>query len=37
MLQDLKNVEMPKRDLQALFGSAEAYLEMWEKVERAKP
>ena len=36
MLQDLKNVEMPKRDLQALFGSAEAYLEMWEKVERAK-
>jgi microsomal dipeptidase-like Zn-dependent dipeptidase len=36
MLQDLKNVEMPKRDLQALFGSAEAYLEMWERVERAK-
>ncbi len=36
MLQDLKNVEMPKRDLQALFGSAEAYLQMWEKVERAK-
>ena len=24
MLQDLKNVEMPKRDFQALFGSAEA-------------
>ena len=36
-LQDLKNVEVPKRDLPALFGSAEAYLEMWEKVERAKP
>ena len=36
MLQDLKNVEMPKRDFQALFASAEAYLEMWEKVERAK-
>jgi microsomal dipeptidase-like Zn-dependent dipeptidase len=36
MLQDLKNVEMPKRDLQAFFGSAEAYLEMWERVERAK-
>src|SRR5262249_44945587 len=33
MLQDLKNVEMPKRDFQALFGSAEAYLKMWEKVE----
>jgi microsomal dipeptidase-like Zn-dependent dipeptidase len=36
MLQDLKNVDMPKQDLQALFGSAEAYLEMWERVERAK-
>ena len=36
MLQDLHNVEMPKDDLQALFGSAEAYLEMWERVERAK-
>jgi microsomal dipeptidase-like Zn-dependent dipeptidase len=36
MLQDLKNVEMPKRDFQALFGSAEAYLRMWEGVERAK-
>ncbi|HTS27585.1 MAG TPA: membrane dipeptidase [Bryobacteraceae bacterium] len=36
MLQDLRNVEMPKRDLQALFGSAEAYLQMWERVERAK-
>jgi microsomal dipeptidase-like Zn-dependent dipeptidase len=36
MLQDLHNVEMPKRDFQALFGSAEAYLEMWERVERAK-
>jgi microsomal dipeptidase-like Zn-dependent dipeptidase len=36
MLQDLHNVEMPKHDLQALFGSAEAYLEMWERVERAK-
>ena len=29
-------VEIPKRDFQALFGSAEAYLEMWERVERAK-
>jgi len=27
---------MPKGDFQALFGSAEAYLEMWERVERAK-
>jgi microsomal dipeptidase-like Zn-dependent dipeptidase len=36
MLQDLTNVEMPKRDRQALFGSAEAYLKMWEKVEKAK-
>jgi microsomal dipeptidase-like Zn-dependent dipeptidase len=36
MLQDLHNVEMPKRDLQAFFGSAEAYLEMWERVERAQ-
>ena len=36
MLQDLHNVEMPKHDLQALFGSAEAYLEMWERVEQAK-
>jgi len=34
MLQDLKNVEMPKRDFQSLFGSAEAYLKMWEKVEQ---
>jgi microsomal dipeptidase-like Zn-dependent dipeptidase len=36
MLQDLHNVEMPKHDLQALFGSAEAYLEMWGRVERAQ-
>ena len=36
MLQDLKNVKMPDRDFQALFGSAEAYLQMWERVERAK-
>ena len=36
MLQDLKNVEMPTRDFQALFQSAEAYLEMWEKVEHGK-
>jgi microsomal dipeptidase-like Zn-dependent dipeptidase len=35
MLQDLKNVDLPKRDRQALFESAEAYLKMWEKVERA--
>lgn len=37
MLQDLKNVEMPKRDLQALFESAEGYLRMWEMVESHKP
>jgi microsomal dipeptidase-like Zn-dependent dipeptidase len=37
MLQDLKNVEMPKRDMQALFGSAEGYLRMWERVEAHKP
>ena len=36
MLQDLKNVDFPQHDFQALFQSAEAYLEMWEKVERAK-
>ena len=35
MLQDLHNVEMPKRDFQALFSSAEAYLEMWERTEHA--
>jgi microsomal dipeptidase-like Zn-dependent dipeptidase len=36
MLQDLKNVEMPKRDMQALFESAEGYLRMWEKAEHAR-
>jgi microsomal dipeptidase-like Zn-dependent dipeptidase len=35
MLQDLKNVGFPQRDFQALFASAEAYLEMWERVEKA--
>jgi microsomal dipeptidase-like Zn-dependent dipeptidase len=36
MLQDLTNVDMPKHDRQALFESAEGYLKMWEKAERAK-
>ncbi len=35
LLQDLDNVEFPKRDFQALFGSAESYIKMWEKAERA--
>jgi microsomal dipeptidase-like Zn-dependent dipeptidase len=36
MLQDLKNVNMTKHDFEAIFGSAEAYLQMWEKTERAR-
>lgn len=31
MLQGLKNVGMPESDFQALFSSAEAYVQMWEK------
>ena len=34
MLQDLKNVGLSRRDFQALFSSAESYVEMWEKTER---
>lgn len=34
MLQDLKNVGLSRSDFEALFSSAEAYLEMWEKAER---
>ena len=34
MLQDLKNVGMPRDDFQALFSSAEGYLRMWERAER---
>ena len=34
MLQDLSDVGLPGSDLDALFSSAEAYLKMWEKVER---
>ena len=36
MLQDLKNLNMTKHDFEAIFGSAEAYLQMWEKTERAR-
>jgi hypothetical protein len=34
MLQDLKNLKLPREDFQALFSSAEAYLKMWEKAGR---
>lgn len=34
MLQDLKNVGLSRSDFQALFSSAEGYIEMWEKAER---
>jgi len=34
MLQDLRNIGLPRDDFQALFSSAEAYLRMWEKAER---
>jgi len=31
MLQDLKNLDMTSEDFEALFSSAEDYLQMWEK------
>jgi microsomal dipeptidase-like Zn-dependent dipeptidase len=34
MLQDLKNLGMTTSDFEALFSSAESYIEMWEKTER---
>jgi microsomal dipeptidase-like Zn-dependent dipeptidase len=34
MLQDLRNLGLPRDDFQALYPSAEAYLKMWEKAER---
>jgi hypothetical protein len=34
MLQDLKNLHLSREDFEALFSSAEGYLEMWEKAER---
>jgi hypothetical protein len=34
MLQDLKNLGMTTADFEALFSSAESYIEMWEKTER---
>jgi microsomal dipeptidase-like Zn-dependent dipeptidase len=35
LLQDLKNLRMPNDDFEALFSSAEAYIQMWEKAQRA--
>jgi hypothetical protein len=34
MLQDLKNLSMPRADLESLFDSADVYLAMWEKSAR---
>jgi hypothetical protein len=34
MLQDLKNVGLPRKDFQALFSSAQSYIEMCEKTQR---
>jgi hypothetical protein len=34
MLQDLKNLDLPAEDWRVMFSSAEAYLQMWERVER---
>jgi len=34
MLQDLKNLGLSQTDFEALFSSAESYLQMWEKAER---
>ena len=31
MLQDLKNLRLPRQDFEALFTSAESYLRTWEK------
>jgi len=36
-IQDLKLVGMPASDLSALFGSAEAYVKMWERAARLSP
>jgi microsomal dipeptidase-like Zn-dependent dipeptidase len=34
MLQDLKNLGLPAADFEALFSSAESYVQMWEKIWR---
>lgn len=34
LLQDIKNMGVGAEDLEPVFGSAEAYLRMWEKAER---
>jgi len=34
MLQDLKNLGMPREDFEALFSSADGYLRAWEKTQR---
>lgn len=34
ILQDLKNLGWPPADFQAIFSSAEGYIEMWEKSQR---
>ena len=34
MLQDLKNLGLPPKDFEALFASAESYLQTWEKALR---
>src|SRR5262249_22069216 len=31
VLQDLKNLKLPPADFEALFSSAEGYIQMWEK------
>jgi hypothetical protein len=36
LLQDLKNIGFTKLQLQPLFGSAEDYIQMWEKAEAEK-
>lgn len=36
MLQDLKNRRFPARNFEALFSSAESYLQMWDKTWSAK-
>jgi hypothetical protein len=34
MLQELKNLGLPPKDFEALFASAESYLQTWEKALR---
>jgi hypothetical protein len=34
MLQDLKNLKLPRDDWQVLFASADAYIRMWERSEQ---